>query len=155
MTPGKNFLGGSGTHDDVPNDPLPIDEPGQELGPEIQWSWWVVGDEGSRMGQVPRDQVWIQHAIEHYRQTHGQFPYKLSVALSGRPNALAALDRIGQENIDYQLHPTRGYLLTFVRHGVNAGAGNGGNGSREVEVRVEDHESFLKNLIQYQEQGEG
>ena len=111
----------------------------------------MVGNKGLRLGQIPRDEVWIQHAVEHYRHAHGQFPYKLSVALSGRPNALAAMDRIGEENIEYQPHPTRGYLLTFIHHRTPTAPGDG-DGSREVEVRVEDHESFLKNLIQYQEQ---
>src|SRR5580765_4485431 len=108
VTPGKNFTGRSGsTYDDNRSDRSPKPETGQVPRPEAQWSWWMVGDAGEREEQVPRDEVWIQHAIEHYRQTHGQFPYKLSVALSGRPNALAAIDRIGHENVEYELHPTR------------------------------------------------
>jgi hypothetical protein len=56
---------------------------------------------------------------------------------------------LGWDNVDYQIHPTRGYLLTFVRR---KNRSSGGNGSEEVEVRVEDHDSFLSNLKAYQQQ---
>jgi hypothetical protein len=111
------------------------------------WSEWVMS--GKRLSPIERDEVWIQHAIEQYRHAHGQFPYKLSVAVTSRPNAMAAIERLGWDTVDYQLHPTRGYLLTFVRRKTRNGDGDG---SQEVEVRVEDHETFLSNLTQYQEQ---
>jgi hypothetical protein len=111
------------------------------------WSEWVMS--GKHLGHVERDEVWVQHAIEHYRHAQGQFPHKLSVAVTSRPNAMAAIERLGWENVDYQIHPTRGYLLTFVRRKNHS---SDGNGSEEVEVRVQDHHSFLSNLRMYQQQ---
>jgi hypothetical protein len=112
----------------------------------VDWSERMMS--GRQLGHIERDEVWIQHAIEHYRHAHGQFPYKLSVAVTSRPNAVAAIERLGWDNVDYQLHPTRGYLLTFVRRQNRI---SDGDGSQEVEVRVEDHDTFLANLTLYQE----
>lgn len=86
---------------------------------------------------MARDELWIQYAVEHYRDRRGHYPPTLAAAVADRPNALIALDRLGWTRVHYELHARRGYLLVFLRPG-------GGNG--QPSLQIEDRQSYLPKL---------